>query len=107
MVLRRDRCVYRETTADSSTKPRYVRRLVDYLTIVIEQRKLADFWSGYKSDRVGGGEEGGGGWKLGSGQAPNTGSRTGKVSSFMPNVNPECKLLTTFYVGRFYKVKRV
>ena len=36
MILRQDRCVYRETTADSSTKPRWI---VDFL-IVIEQGLL-------------------------------------------------------------------
>ena len=26
-----------------------------------------------------------------------------RYPSFVPNVNPECKLLTAYYVGRFYK----
>ena len=55
MILRRDRYAYCETTADISTKPRWI---VDFL-IVIEQGLL--IWSGYKSDREGGGEEGGSG----------------------------------------------
>ena len=53
MFVRRDRCVYRETTADNSTKPMYV---VDSLFIVIEQCLLIS-GLGYKSDPEGGGEE--------------------------------------------------
>ena len=37
MILRRDRCFYRETIADSSTKP---RKVADCLIIVIEQDVL-------------------------------------------------------------------
>ena len=55
VILRRDRCVYRETTADSSTKTQVGSRFSYYC----DGARLADIWSGYKSDREGGGGGGG------------------------------------------------
>ena len=67
-------CFHRKITADSSTKPKVGSRLS-----YCYRARLADLGQDTRVIETGE-ERSGGGWKLGSGKAPNPGSRTGKVS---------------------------
>ena len=98
VILRRDRCVCRETTADSSAKPRLV---VDSLIVVIEQDLLI-FGQDTRVIEKGGREKGGGGGSLALAKLQIPALVLARYPSFMPKFNPKCKLLTG-YVGRFYK----
>ena len=54
--------------------------------MIMLSSKISDIWPGYKSDREGGERTGGG--MLGTGQAPNTASCTGKESKLHAKRQP-------------------